>query len=585
LEDRVYPNINASYQQWIINNEPSDRQLEEQRNISRALTYRPLLSLIMPVYNTPLDILEAAIRSVIAQTYNHWELCIANGSADSKDIMEVLSSFEKNEPRIKVIHLEKNLGIAENTNAAIKLASGEFIGFLDHDDLLAPFALFELAKALLDHPNIDMFYSDEDKISADGQERYGPFFKPAFSPDYLRSINYMPHFLVIKKSLGDEIGWLNNGFDGAQDYDLVLRAAEKAMYIAHCPCILYHWRAWGGSTALSTSVKDYATRSGIHAIQDHLERMRMRGVVNEEKIPTTYRVIYNLNSYPLVSIIIPNKDHADLLQRCVYSILQNTSYRNIEIIIVENNSQEEITFSLYAELKQLANVRVIQNNTQPFNFSNINNYAAEFAKGKILLFMNNDLEVINSDWIERMLEYIQRPDIGIVGAKLYYPDNTLQHGGVIIGIGGSAGHIHKHASRSSIGYFGRLVFPQNLSAVTGACLMIKKSIFEDVGGFDPSYQLAFGDIDLCLKVRSKGYLIVWTPYAELYHHESKTRGYEDTPEKQSRFEIEKVNLVKHWKNFLNEGDPYYNPNLSLDDEDFLIEPYARSQHIRIMKGF
>jgi O-antigen biosynthesis protein len=576
--------LTISYKKWIQKNEPTKLQLLDQKKISRTFTHRPLISIIMPVYNTPKAILEASIQSVLAQTYDDWELCIANGSPDSTEVVNTLNAYAKKDQRIKVKHLEKNLGIAGNTNVAISLAAGKLIGFLDHDDLLAPFALFEVVKAVIDSPDIDMIYSDEDKITADGQERYDPFFKPAFSPDLLRSVNYMPHFMVIQRKLGDEIGWVREGFDGAQDYDLILRAAERSKKIAHCPYILYHWRAWTNSTALRTNNKDYATQAGIRALQDHLQRMSIAGHVVEGYAPTTYRVVSDPISSPLVSIIIPNSDHAVDLEKCISSIITKSSYKNFEIIIVENGSREEATFSLYRELQKFNNIQLIQNNHKPFNYSLINNYAAEYAKGNILLFLNNDTEVINSDWLERMLEYILRSDVGIVGAKLYYSNDTIQHGGVILGIGGIAGHVHKYVSRQSFGYFGRLMQPQNLSAVTAACLMIKKDVFNEVQGFNQNFQLAFGDIDLCLKVRKKGYLVVWTPYAELYHYESRTRGYEDTLAKQNRFEEERACFLEYWKGFLEEGDPYYNPSLNLNHEDYSIDTQIRSQHPRVFSG-
>ena len=577
------------YNWWVLNNEPDQNGLAEQREASRQFQYRPLISIITPVYKTPIKILNAAIQSVIEQTYDNLELCIANGSPEVADLRTALDSHARQDPRIKIVHLESNLGIAGNTNAALGLATGDFVGFLDHDDLLAPFALFEVVKVVSENPAVDMIYSDEDKITTDGRMRHTPFFKPAFSPDFLEANNYMPHFLVVRRKIGDELGWIRDGFEGSQDYDLVLRVSEKAREIAHVPQVLYHWRAWSGSTALNEGAKSGSSESGIKALEEHLHRMDIDGTVHIGPWPNTYRVTRSLTATPLVSIIIPNKDHADDLRRCIHSILEKSSYKHFEIIIVENNSQEDATLLLYKELQQYANVRVIQyenqHKNQPFNYSLVNNYGAGHANGDILLLLNNDLSVITPDWLERMLEYILRPEVGIVGAKLYYPDDTVQHGGVIVGLGGVAGHAHYHYPRTEPGYFCRLILPQNLSAVTGACLMIKKDVYEKVNGLDPDYRLAFGDIDLCMKVLNMGYLIVWTPYSELYHDESKTRGIEDTPEKIARFVAEIDRFKQKWSGFLERGDDYYNPNLTLGRENFDVNIEPVNVSTRIKPGF
>jgi glycosyltransferase involved in cell wall biosynthesis len=582
---RIESILNNSYEVWIENNEPKPKNLHGQQQEALQLAYKPKISIITPVWNSEIKWLELAIESVIKQTYANWELCIANGSSDSENICKLLNKYAKQDQRIKILHLEKNLGIAANTNAALTLATGDFVGFLDHDDVLAPFALFDVVKVITENSKVDMLYSDEDKITANGRKRYDPFFKPAFSPDFIRSINYIAHFLVVRRKIGNEIGWIRAGFEGAQDYDLVLRVAEKAKEIAHIPRILYHWRAWAGSTALTSNAKDYATESGIKAVKEHLQRMGFVGSVVEGPARTTYKTTYRLARTPLISIIIPNMDHANDLRRCVQSVMKKSSYKNFEILIIENNSRDEATFVLYQDLQQYENVRVIQFDSQPFSFSAINNYAVNYANGEILLFMNNDIEVINSDWLERMIEHIVRPEVGIVGAKLYYPDDTIQHAGVVLGVGGTAGHAHKYFQRTSPGYFTRAILPQNFEAVTAACLMIKKDIFEGVLGFDPTYQLAFGDIDLCMKVRDKGLIIVWTPYSELYHSESKTRGYEDTDEKKTRADKEAGRFRQKWAAILDRGDEYYNPNLTLESENFGINPNPVNVSVRIKPGF
>lgn len=572
------------YQSWIAENEPSRKTLELQRQTSRASFGRPLISIITPVYNTPVSILEATIQSVISQTSDNWELCIANGSPDNILIRQLLHRYAAKDKRIKIHHLDYNRGIAGNTNAAIDISSGEFVAFLDHDDLLAPFALYTVLDVINQNPLVDMIYSDEDKITANGKERYEPFFKPAFNPDYLRSINYIAHFLVIRRSVGSHVGWFQDGVEGSQDYDLILRVAEKARMIAHCPQILYHWRAIPGSAALASSEKDYATESGIRALKNHLHRMQIEGSVSQAFMPTSYRVSFAFNKSTKVSIVIPSRDHANDLELCVRSILEKSTYKNFEILIIENNSQEESTFALYKNLIKHTNVRLVEYHETPFNYSNINNYAAGHARGNALLFLNNDTEVISPDWLESMVEHICRPAVGIVGAKLYYPDDTIQHGGVVIGIGGIAGHVHKHLPRSFPGSFGRLMLQQNFSAVTAACLMVKRQVFNDIQGFDPKFQLAFGDVDFCLKVRSKGHLVVWTPYAELYHHESKTRGYEDTEEKLQRYYSEYKMFRRKWPEALVTGDEYYNPNLTLDFDDLRLAPVPLHQKSRITTG-
>ncbi|MDP2966407.1 MAG: glycosyltransferase family 2 protein, partial [Pelolinea sp.] len=510
---------------------------------------------------TPEDVLRDTLDSVLNQTYTNWQLCIANGSPKAVTTTRVLKEYEEKDQRVHLVTLEKNLGIAGNTNAAIALANGRYVAFLDHDDCLAPFALFEVVNAINTHPQADVFYSDEDMLTANGKIRCKPHFKSAFNLELLRGVNYMCHFLVIRKTIGDKVGWLREGFEGAQDFDLVLRVVEKSRWVAHIPRILYHWRAIASSTAYNPDVKNYATNAGILALQDHMSRLGKTAQVKQAKYPTNYRITYSIPGNPMVSIIIPNHDHAEDLRRCVDSILLKTTYLNYEIMIIENNSREVETFELYEYLKKTACVHVIEYH-QPFNYSQTNNFAIKEVSGKVILLLNNDTEVINPDWLERMLEYALQPEVGAVGAKLYYPDGTLQHGGIFLAInGGIAGHTHKGAPRDISGYRNRLILPQNLSAMTAACLMMRREVFNQVAGFDERFKLAFGDVDLCLKLREKGYLNVWTPYAELYHYESLTRGYEDTPEKKTRFKKEVDYFNEKWKQIQDLGDPYYNPNL------------------------
>lgn len=566
------------YRRWIRNNEPDPKQLEDQKKSANSLPLQPTISLLIPVFNPPLEVLVETLNSVAAQTYPGWECCIANGDPSNRAISDQLDSLAKSDPRFKVIHLEKNLGIAGNTNAAAALSTGDFVGFLDHDDTLAPFALFEVAGTLSIDPDIDILYSDEDVLDEQGK-RVEPFFKPGYSPDLMRSMNYMCHFFVLRKSLGDALGWLRTGFDGAQDFDFILRAAERAKKIHRIPKILYHWRSVKGSTASDYYAKPYATEAGVKALQDHLKRYQLKGDVSTNYMPTWYRINYALRETPLVSILIPNHDHAEDLHTLITSIRERSTYANYEILIVENHSKDNATFELYNSLRETdQRIRIIEWD-QPFNYSSVNNYAAESTSAEVLLFLNNDIEVITPDWIEQMLMHAQRPESGTVGAKLLYPNDTIQHAGLVVGIGGTAGHVHKGYHRDRVGYGGLLKQVHNVSANTAACLMVRRNIFEMVGGFDPKYVLAFGDVDLCLKIMEKGFVNVWTPFAELYHHESKTRGYEVTSEQRVRFEKEKMIFQQKWQNFLEKGDPYYNPNLSLRDEGYSIDPKSQVERL------
>jgi GT2 family glycosyltransferase len=523
----------------------------------------------VPVYSPPIHVLEEMIRSVQEQSYPNWELCLVNGEPSSGPVQHALDMYAAQDSRIRVKRAANNQGIAGNTNSAIEMAQGELVAFLDHDDCLAPFALYEVVSAYNKHPESDVFYSDEDYLSADGKHRYNPVFKPAFSIDYLRSANYITHLLVLRKSFGDQLGWLHPDLDGAQDYDLILRAVENARWITHIPQVLYHWRALPTSTANSLEAKPQASDAGLRAICEHLSRCGLQAAVEKGQSPTIYHVKYEITDTPLISIIIPNHDHAGELRQCVDSILTLSSYPHYEILIVENNSQKAETALLYQELQQRdQRVRLVEFHKLPFSYAEINNYAAGLARGSVLLFLNNDTRVLSPDWLERMLEYARRPDVGAVGARLYYPNMLIQHAGVVVGMGVGAGHYYVGYPKGYPGYRYNLYLPQNLSAVTAACLMIRHSVFDEVQGFEPEYRLAFNDIDLCLKLRSKEYLVVCTPYAELIHHESTTRGYEDTREKETRFFNEANLLMNQWADFLAAGDPSYNPNLTLGRGDF-----------------
>ena len=553
----------GGYEAWLARHKADKRVLRRQKHASFA--QKPLISIVIPLYCTPLPYLKELIESVRRQSYENWQLCLADGSPDDK-AKEFLEKHYGREKRIVYQKLEENGGISVNTNAAAELAKGEYLMFCDHDDTLEPDALYEIVKAIND-TDADVIYTDEDKVSMDGQHYFDPNFKPDFNLFRLRENNYICHIFVVRKSLTGETGMLRSEFDGAQDFDFILRCCEKAKKITHIPRVLYHWRCHMDSTAADPSSKAYAYEAGRKAIREHYQRMGIDAKVDMTERPGWYRSHIKIQGNPMVSIIIPNKDHTDDLELCLFSMSRKSTYRNYEILIVENNSEKEETFEYYKKLpERYPKVRVLTWEKE-FNYSAINNFAAEEAQGEYLLFLNNDVEILTPDWIEEMLQNCQQENVAAVGAKLYYPDDTIQHAGVVLGLGGIAGHIMCRASREDPGYFGRMISVQEISAVTAACMMVKKSEFDSVKGFDETFQVAFNDIDLCMKFRAAGKKIVFTPYAELYHYESKSRGLEDTPEKQFRFDKEVKRFQEKWAQQLEMGDPYYSPNLSVTEGD------------------
>ena len=554
------------YKEWLEKNMPARQELDRQEK--HKFKYAPKISILVPVYNTPETFLRQMIESVQKQTYGNWELCIANANPANEQVKVILKEYTANDARVKVTDVPENEGIAQNTNKALEIADGTFIGLLDHDDVLAENALYEVVKELNKAVDTDVIYTDEDKVSTAIDEYFSPNFKPDFNLDMLRSNNYFCHFFVAKKELIETVGGFRGEYNGAQDYDLFLRCIEKAERIAHIPKILYHWRVHQESTADNPLSKMYAYDAGQKAIEQHLKRCGVTAEVSKTENLGFYRVKYQQEGSPLVSILIPNKDQKDTLDQCLKSIEARTDYENYEIIIIENNSTEQETFEYYKQIKN-PKIRVIEWKDE-FNYSAINNFGVRHAKGEYLLFLNNDIEVINSDWLGEMLSNCQREEVGAVGAKLYYPDNTVQHAGVIVGIGGVAGSVFVGLKRGYTGYMHRASIQQNLSAVTAACMMVKKSVFEEVGGFEEELKVAFNDIDFCLKIREKGHLIVYDPYVELYHYESKTRGAEDTTEKIRRFQSEIEYMRSHWSSILKNGDPAYNPNLSLKKWDYSL---------------
>ena len=569
LHERFEPE-EVPYGPWYEQYIPTREELEKQRK--KKWNYGPKISIIVPAYKTPEAFLRQLMDSLLAQTYANWELCIANASPEDASMEYVLKEYAKKDSRILWKKLEENKGIAENTNEAFAMATGEFAGLLDHDDLLAPNALYEVAKALETEPDIDVLYTDEDKVRGDEVlEHFQPHLKPDFNIDLLRSNNYICHFFVVRKSLLEKTGGFRREYDGAQDYDFIFRCTQAAGKIHHIPEILYHWRTHQSSTADNPESKLYAFEAGKRAIEENLRQNGLIGEVSHTKDYGFYRVKYPVQGEPLVSIIIPNKDAKEDLEKCIQSILEKSSYTNYEILIVENNSTGEEIFSYYKELSGNSKIRLLRWKRE-FNYSAINNYGAKKAKGDYLLFLNNDTEVISPDWIEEMLGFCQRPDTGIVGARLYFGNNTVQHAGTVIGIGGIAGHMFTDMPRERSGYMHKAAIIQDLSAVTAACMMVKRQVFEEVQGFEEQLSVAFNDVDFCLRVREKQYLVVYDPYVELYHYESKSRGAEDSKEKVRRFQSEIEFMRCRWETLLKKGDPYYNRNLSLVKWNYSLKP-------------
>ena len=568
LHERFEPE-EVPYGPWYEAYVPDESELEKQRK--HRFTYEPLISVAVPAFRTPETFLIQMVESLLAQTYSNWELCIANGSPEDTVMKGVLEQYMKKDSRIRVSELTENKGIAGNTNAALEMAEGEFVGLLDHDDLLAPNALYEVVRALEADRELDAVYTDEDKVTTELDEHFQPHLKPDFNLDLLRSNNYICHFFVVRRSVVKKAGGFRQEFDGAQDHDFIFRCVEIARKVGHIPEILYHWRTHKASTADNPASKMYAFDAGKRAIEAHLERTGTEGVVTHTPDLGFFRVKYPVQGNPLVSIIIPNKDEKETLKDCIESIRKKTEYENYEIIIVENNSTTEEIFQYYKELSQDSRIRLLRWKKE-FNYSAINNYGVSHARGEYLLFLNNDVKIITPGWIKEMLGVCQRPEVGAVGVKLIYPDNTIQHAGCVIGIGGIAGHMFVDMPANRTGYLHKASILQDMSAVTAACMMMKRTAFEEAGGFTEKLSVAFNDVDLCLKVRKNKKLIVYDPYVELYHMESKTRGAEDSTEKVRRFQEEIEYMRCQWIDILKNGDPYYNKNLSLTKWNYSLRP-------------
>ncbi len=572
IEDESKVTLNDVYPAWFKQHQVKEEELEEQRQVK--FDYEPKISVLVPTYNTPIDLLEEMVDSVRFQSYSNWELCIADGSITNQEVRDRLAAYAQEDERIKVKYLDKNYGISGNTNAALELATGDLVGLLDHDDTLELDLFYEVVKAFQED-EVDIVYTDEDKIMAPKWINTDPNFKPDFSIDLFRSHNYITHFFTCKKKIIDEVGGFRSEFDGSQDYDLMFRCIEKSRKIVHVPKILYHWRMIEGSTAADPKSKLYCFEAGKAAIQAHLDRIGVKGHVEIiDGLWGMYHTVYDVIGSPLISIIIPNKDLTGDLDKCIRSIQTKSTYRNFEFIVVENNSTEKETFEYYDKIqKEFDNVKVVKWE-KGFNYSAINNYGAKFAKGEYLLLLNNDTELITPTALGEMLGICMRDEVGIVGAKLLYADNTVQHAGVVIGFGaefgGYAGHVFNGIGRKDYGYMMRPRLNCNYSAVTAACLMTKRSVFDEVEGLREEFVVACNDVDYCLKVREKGYLVVYNAFSEWHHYESKSRGYEDTLEKKERFLNEVHRFQKIWPEILKNGDPYYNKNFPIDYEPYMV---------------
>lgn len=538
------------------------------------------ISILVPLYNTPEPFLRDMITSVLNQTYQNWELCLADGSdAEHGEVGRICREYLEKDSRIVYQKLLKNEGISGNTNECLKLATGEYIGLFDHDDILHPSTLYEYVKAV-NEQDADYIYCDETTFkNGDINKMLTMHFKPDYAVDNLRANNYICHFSVFAKRLleGEEL--FRSRFDGSQDHDMILRMTDRAKHIVHIPKLLYYWRCHEGSVASGIDAKPYVVAAAKGAVADHLRRHGFTHfqITSTRAFETIFKIRYEIIGDPMISIVIPNKDHAADLKRCITSILEKSTYENYEIVIVENGSEKKEIFEYYTSLKEYDNIRVVTyekpENQNGFNYSAVNNFGVKQTKGEYILLLNNDTEVITVNWMEELLMYAQREDVGAAGAKLYYGNKTIQHAGVVLQLGAhrTAGHSHYGQSRENLGYMGRLCYAQNVSAVTGACLLVKKSLFEEVGGLDESFAISLNDVDFCLKLREKGLLNVFTPFAELYHYESVSRGLDDSGEKAERYNRESAHFREKWKTVLEKGDPYYNPNFSLDRSDFALK--------------
>ena len=550
---QIPSSIALTYTQWISENEPDEQELEKQRSLSKELDYQPKISILVPVFNTPLSFLAELINSVIAQTYDNWELCISNGSPDDKPLVEELDKYTSIDSRIRVVHLLENLGISGNSNKALEMAGGEFVALLDHDDTLTPFALFEVASRLQGSPELDLIYSDHDYLSSDGRKRLWPLFKPDWSPDIMFSANYITHLTVLRTALVRQVGGFDPSTDGAQDWELFFRVLNATDRIAHIPKVLYHWRETAQSTANNSEAKPYAAQAQLVCIENQLKKQGLTEVKSFFDPRGGIHVKW-LTEQEKVSIIIPTKGVNDLLKNCLSSILTRTDYPDYEILVVNNGPEQPEAFPYFQEISQDPRVRVIHFDGN-FNYSRVNNYAASRAQGKYILLLNNDIEVLTEDWLGEMVQWASLPEIGAVGAKLLRPNGLIQHAGVVVGMGGFAGHIFADMPESTFGIFGSTNWYRDYSALTAACLMMRKELYDEIGGLNERFLLNGNDVELGLRLNNAGYRMIYNPFAVLKHIESATHQGNIPPED---FRTSFI----YYKNILNTGDPFFNPNLS-----------------------
>ena len=568
IKDKEPYTDREAYKMWQENNEPKLSEFNELRKF--RFEVEPLISIIVPMYNTNEKYFEELVNSVIAQIYPHWELCLADGSSAQN---EKLKEIYEKDNRISYKFIGENKGISGNTNEALKMASGKYIVLLDHDDLLSVNSLYEIVKTINEQKDVDFIYTDEDKITDSG-ERFDPYFKPDFSPETISVHNYITHLVCFKKTLQEEVGLFADGFNGAQDFDMVLRLTEKAKKIVHISKILYHWRAGSGSTAVVADNKPYAYEAGKRAVEAHLERLGRKGKVeNSGEVPGIYKIKYDVIGNPKVSILIPNKDGLNYLKPCINSILKLTTYENYEIVVIENNSKHEATFKYYEKLKKNPKIKVLEYKEKEFNYSRIINFGVKNVDGDFVVQLNNDTKLISKDWLETFIGYCQFKEIGAVGARLYYKDKSIQHAGIAVGIQGTAGNLLVNLEYGRHGYYGFEALTRNVSAVTGACLFARREIYEEVGYMEEKLlKVAFNDVDFCLKILEKGYRILYNPFVEFYHYESKTRGLDELDiNKKGRFDKESEDFKNKWKDVLIKPDKYYNRNFSRNRVDFYIE--------------
>ncbi len=553
------------YEIWMSKNDPTKEELEKQRK--HKFKNNPKISVLVPMYNTPINFFEELVDSLINQTYFNWELCLIDGSPNKN---KEIDNISKKDERIKYKYTGKNLGISDNTNEALKISKGDYIALLDHDDLLPPNSLFEIVKTINKNPEVEFIYTDEDKITTIDKPRFNPYFKPDFAIDTLRANNYICHFSVFKKDLMTKLKGERSKYDGSQDHDLVLRMSEKTNKIIHIPKVLYHWRVHEDSTAKSGGkAKPYAFEVGIKVIEDHLKRVGLEGKVSHGVTRGTYKIDYKVIGNPKVTILIPNKDETKTLKKCINSILKLTTYKNYEIVIIENNSKEEKTFDYYKEIEKNKKIKIIYFPEKEFNYSKIINYGVKNTDGEYIVQLNNNMQLLTPDWIEKMLGMTQREDVGAVGVKTYYPDGTIQHAGIIIGLQNSVGYIFKGLHKNAHGYFAKESEIQNLSAVAKYCMMAKRKTYEEVGYMNPDFAIDFNDVDFSLNIIKSGKLIIYNPFVEFINY--ATKELKDSKEKQNRYNIERELFNEKWGEYIKKGDPYFNPNFDNKSDQYQIK--------------